>query len=89
LECKRFLCLRNTLRESGVINLKERSLVQIPPRLLSRDLELPVFIIPPVFAWQAGLKARRMVPNAFAGTANNIVSPINLDTMAPVIPTGK
>ena len=29
-EC--FLCLRNALRESGVINLKERSLVQIPPR---------------------------------------------------------
>ena len=27
-----FSCLRYALRESGVINLKERSLVQIPPR---------------------------------------------------------
>jgi hypothetical protein len=30
--CKCFLCLRNALRESGVINLKQRSPVQIPPR---------------------------------------------------------
>ena len=29
---KCFLCLRNAVRESGVIDLKERSLVQIPPR---------------------------------------------------------
>jgi len=29
---KCFLCLRNALWESGLINLKERSLVQTPPR---------------------------------------------------------
>jgi hypothetical protein len=29
---KCFLCLRNALRESSVINRKERGLLQIPPR---------------------------------------------------------
>ena len=31
-QCERFLSLRNAVWESGVINLKECSLVQIPPR---------------------------------------------------------
>ena len=39
------------------------------------DLER-LFIIPPCFAWQAGLKVCRILPNAFAGTTNNIVLPI-------------
>jgi cytochrome c553 len=45
---KCFLCLRNPLRESSVIIRKERGLLQSFLALLSSDLELPVFIIPPV-----------------------------------------
>jgi hypothetical protein len=56
---------------------------------LSRDLELPVFIIPPCFAWQAGLKVCRISPECLPQEQSTTSSPQPLDTMAPVIPTGK
>src|ERR1700730_12166204 len=56
---------------------------------LSRDLELPVFIIPPCFAWQAGLKVCRISPECLPQEQLTTSSPQPSDTMAPVIPTGK
>src|SRR6266568_8694932 len=62
--CKCFLGLRNALWESGVINLKERSLVQISPRFAILRFRAACIHNSPCFAWQARLK---VCSNAFAG----------------------
>src|SRR6266436_822561 len=55
---------------------KSAVLYKFLPAPPSRDLEPLVFMTFPSFAWQAGLKVSRIVPNSFAGTANSIASSI-------------
>jgi len=57
---KCFLCLRNAVWESGLINLKERGLVQIPPRSAAQRFRAACIHNFPCVASQAGLKVSRI-----------------------------
>jgi hypothetical protein len=67
--------LRNALREFGLINLST-VLYKSLHALLFGDIGLPVFMISPRLASEAGSKVSSMARQL-------------LDTMAPVIPTGR
>ena len=84
---KCFLCLRNAVWESGLINLKDGGLVQIPPRSAAQRFRAAC-IHNSLFRLAGRSESGRTVPNAFAGAVNaSSLQP--LETMAAVIPTGK
>src|SRR5229473_4012106 len=57
---KRFLSLSNAVWESGLINLKECGLVQIPPRSAAQRFRAACIHNFPCVASQAGLKVSRI-----------------------------
>ena len=91
-QCKRFLSLRNAVWESGLIDLKECGLVQVLPRSAVQAVQLVRAACIhnfPVFRLAGRSESVSNSPECFAQEQPTTSSPQPLDTMAPVIPTGK
>src|SRR5579864_833784 len=86
-EC--FLGSRNAVGESSLINLKECSLVQIPPRSAVQRFRAACTHDFPRFRLTSWSEVCRIFPNAVAGICQQHRLLQSLNTMAPVIPAGK